>query len=138
MKKIFLILSVLIIIVVTGCSNSSSNLEKINLENLYSKLENKETFIVYFAKDDNTVLEKKLNTILENNNLTGYLVNVNKISDEEKIKLQPTITYEDNSIVFIIDGKDPSKLSHVTSDDVTNNELIARLKDMKFIKEEKK
>lgn len=135
MKKLFLILFTLIITIVTGCGTKVSKLEEISLENLYNKINNKDSFIVYFKGEDSSFLEQKLSDVLESNNLSGYVIETSDITEEEKIKLQPTITYEDNSIVFIIEGKDPSILSHVKSDSVTTNELVARLKDMKFIKE---
>lgn len=136
MKKVLFLLLLVFTLILTGCNSSSSKLELLSLENLYDKINNKESFIVYFSSEDNTFLEKKLSNVLETNNLTGYLIKTNKISEEDKIKLQPTITYEDNSIVFIIEGKDPSILSHVTNDEVTTYELTERLKDMKFIKKE--
>ena len=135
MKKLFLILFTLIITIITGCGTKVSKLEEISLENLYNKINNKDSFIVYFKGEDSSFLEQKLSDVLESNNLTGYVIETSNITEEERIKLQPTITYEDNSIVFIIEGKDPSILSHVKSDSVTTNELVARLKDMKFIKE---
>ena len=133
MKKIIYFVSIFAIILLTGCSNSK--LESISLENLYKKLDNKESFILYIDVDDST-LESKLETALESNNLTGYYLNASKISDEEKLKLEPLITYDASTIVFVINGKDPSRLSHVTESSTSVKEIEARLKDMNFIKTE--
>lgn len=130
MKKIFLSLF-LLIFAITGCS--ISKLSSINLDELNEKLNNKESFIIYFANGDSN-LEKTLSSVLEENNIAGYKIDTSKISKEEKNKLEIEIAYEEPSIVFIINGKDPSKLSHVTSESITSKEISDRLKDMKFIK----
>ena len=131
MKKISLLIILMFTFLLTGCGNSK--LENLSLKELKEKLNNKDTFIVYFAKEDSD-LESKLNTVLENNNLKGYKFDTNKISDEEKYSLQLSIPYEEPSIVFVIKGQDPSKLSHVTDEDILIKHLEERLKDMKFIK----
>ena len=130
MKKIIYIF-LLTIFFLTGCSNSK--LTKITIDELNKKLTDKETFILYFAKEDSK-LEKTLNTVLENNNLEGYKIDASEISTEDKNKLEPQIAYETPSIVFIIDGKDPSILSHVKDESITTKEIVNRLKDMNFIK----
>ena len=131
MKKIFLSL-LLVLFVLTGCSNSK--LSSINLDELNEKLNKKETFIVYFSKSDNK-LEDTLNEVLKENNLSGYKIDTSKINNEEKNKLELQIAYEEPSIVFIVNGLDSSKLSHITNQNTTKKEILARLKDMKFIKE---
>lgn len=132
MKKIIQFIMLFMLIIVTGCSNNA--LKKISINELNEKLKNNETFIIYFTKDDEDILENKLLKVLEDNNLTGFKIDSNKITNKEKLLLQTQIDYETPSIVFIINGKDSSKLAHVTSDEITNNQLIQRLKDMNYIK----
>ncbi len=129
MKKIFFSL-ILFTIILTGCSKSK--LLSINLDELNDKLNKKESFILYFSPDDSN-LEKTLNKVLEENNLEGYKIDTSKISNEEKNKLELQIAYEEPSIAFIIEGKDPSKLSHITSENISSKEILNRLIDMKFI-----
>ncbi len=131
MKRIFLCLF-LVLFVLTGCS--SSKLSSITLDELNEKLSNKETFIIYFYQD-NSELEKTLNKVLKENDLSGYKFDTSKITNEEKNKLELQIAYENPSIAFIIKGKDSSKLSHVTSESATVKDITERLKDMNFIKE---
>ena len=130
MKKIIFSL-LLSIFILTGCGNSK--LSKITLNDLNKKLENKETFIVYFYKDDSN-LENTLNSVLENNNLEGFKIDTSKISNEEKNKLEVQIAYKEPSIVFVVNGNDPSILSHITDESATSKDIINRLRDMKFIK----
>lgn len=130
MKKVFFCLF-LFVFTLTGCS--TSNLQSMNYNELQEKMHNKESFIIYFSQNESE-LEKKLSKVLDESNLTGYKIDTNKISSEEKNKLEVEIAYEDPSIVFIINGKDPSKLSHITDENITSKEIIQRLKDINFIK----
>lgn len=133
MKKLFLVLILFVSVLLTGCSNSS--LEVINLETLKEKINNKESFVVYFGNNDENILETRLSDIKDEYNITAYKVNTDKISTDEKLAFQTVIDYETPSIVFVIDGLDSSKLSHITNTDTTKKQIIARLKDMNFIKE---
>ena len=135
MKRIFLILS-LTFILLTGCG--TSNLKELSFSELKNKLEQKESFIIYFDKGDENILETKLNKIVKEYNLNGYTINTTKITNDEKLEIQPLIDYEEPSIVFVINGLDPSKLSHVTDKDITIKDIIQRLKDINFIKEDTK
>jgi PBP1b-binding outer membrane lipoprotein LpoB len=133
MKKIiFSILAV--IFLVTGCSNSK--LSKLSYDELNTKLSNKETFILYLANDDSK-LGEKLESVLSENNLEGYKINISDITSEEKYALETKISYEDACIVFIINGNNPSKLSHITDESITKKDIVKRLVDMNFIKEQK-
>lgn len=132
MKKIFLIL--VITILLSGCSNG--NLKKINYEDLNQKLENKETFILYFdSSEQGTLLMDTLNKVLTKYELKGYLLNADKLSEDEVNELSLKIDFETPSIVFVQEGVDPSILSHVTNQSITEEEIINRLKDMKYITE---
>lgn len=135
MKRIFLILS-LTFILLTGCG--TSNLKELSFSELKNRLEQKESFIIYFDKDDENILKTKLNKIVKEYNLNGYTINTTKITNDEKLEIQPLIDYEEPSIVFVINGLDPSKLSHITDKDTTIKDIIQRLKDINFIKEDTK
>lgn len=131
MKKICYIMSILVILLFTGCSKSK--LTTITLDELNNKISNKDSFVIYFEGED-TSLKEKLEKVLTDNNIEGYLIKISKITEEERIKLEPTIAYEDSAIVFIVNGKDSSILSHIKNSDTTTKEIEARLKDMNFIK----
>ena len=132
MKKVLYFISIISLFVLTGCSKS--NLKTLSLDELYNKLENKDSFVLYIELGDSS-LKNKLEKVLDSNNLTGYYINAGKISNDDKLKLEPKINYNNSEIVFVVEGKDPAQLSHVTNDNTTIKEIEARLKDMKFIKE---
>ena len=131
MKKLIFSL-ILVIFILTGCSNSY--LSKLSLDELNQKLSNKDTFIIYFSKDDSS-LENTLVKALKDNNLEGYKIDTSNIKGDEKNQLELQIAYEEPSIVFVINGKDSSKLSHITNENATTKDITARLKDMKLIKD---
>lgn len=129
MKKIFTLILITLFVIV-GCSKSY--LKNLSFNELKEKMENKESFVVYFTGKDNS-LENHLSSIAEEYNLTFYKVNSSKISEQEKLDFQKIITFEEPSIVFILNGSDPSKLSHVSDTSTTKKHIIERLKDMNFI-----
>lgn len=131
MKKLFLVIMIFTIILITGCSKSSLN--ELKLNELKEKLLNKETFVIYFDNNSENDLKGKLEAIKKEYNLEIYRINTTKITNDEKLELQKDIPYEEPSIVFVIKGLDSSKLSHVTSSDTTKEQIIARLTDMHFI-----
>ncbi len=130
-KTILSILFLFMLIFTAGCS--SKYLEKINLDDLNEKLNNKDSFVIYFY-DTTSDLEVTLTNILEKNNLIGYKIDTSKITNDQKLTLQTKIDYKNPCIVFILEGKDPSVLSHITDEDVSEERITAALKDMNFIK----
>ena len=130
MKKICITLFVCLIML-TGCS--SKTLKKISINEVKEKISNKESFILYFDNKDDDTLEKKLISVLEEFDITGYKVNTSKISSDEKSDIEIEIPYEEGNIVFIINGKDPSVLSHIKNSDITKSEIKARLIDMGYV-----
>ena len=130
MKKICITLFVCLIML-TGCSSKA--LKKISINEVKEKISNKESFILYFDNKDDDTLEKKLISVLEEFDITGYKVNTSKISSDEKSDIEIEIPYEEGNIVFIINGKDPSVLSHIKNSDITKSEIKARLIDMGYV-----
>lgn len=132
-KKIcFITVIVLFVCMLVGCT--SSKLNKINLEELNNKVKNQETFILYCSSENRNNLEEKLSEILDEYNLQAYFFNPSKLTQDEINTLKLTIDYDDPSIVFIINGIDPTILSHANTNN-TKEEIIQRLKDMNFITE---
>lgn len=131
MKKI--IIAIFFMFVITGCT--SNNYSKIKYNDLMNIINNKDTFIILFddGSDDAKLLKNTLNKVLNNNNLEAYIIDSTKITQEEKNKLRPIISYEDISIVFIKEGIDSSKLSHITDSQISTNNLENHLENLEFI-----
>ena len=134
MKRLSLLIIMVFTLLFTACS--SSKLSSINYNELKEKITAKESFVLYISTKDDT-LEDTLNSVLENYQFSAYKINLDKLSDDEKLELKLKFSYEDPSLIFVIDGSDPTILSHVTDSNIRKNDLISRLKDMNFIKEEK-
>ena len=133
MKKRYLIIVLLLTIFLTACSKSK--IQSVSMNELKEKINNKETFVLSISSTDDT-LENTLNSILEQYDFKAYKINLNKLNDEENRYLKLQYDYTDPSIIFIIEGKDPTILSHIEDTSIRKNMLIERLKDMKFIKED--
>lgn len=133
MKKRYFLIIMMFTLLLTACS--SGKLSSISYNELKEKVDNKETFVLYVSTNDNA-LEDTLNNVLEKYDFNAYKINLDKLSDDEKTELKLKYAYEDPSIIFIIEGNDPTILSHVTDSSMRSKDLIARLKDMNFIKED--
>ena len=126
MKKI------LFILLVTGCN--SSNIKTISYNELNQKFENKENFILFFEGNDSETLKSTLNKILEKNNLEAYTIKTNKLDNDKLNELRLKVDFEEPSITFVIDGNDPSVITHITNVYIEEDDLETRLRDMNFIK----
>lgn len=130
MKKILFILT--FILLVTGCN--SSNIKTISYNELNQKFENKESFILFFEGNGSETLKSTLNKILEKNNLEAYTIKTNKLDNDKLNELRLKVDFEEPSITFVIDGNDPSVITHITNVYIEEDDLETRLRDMNFIK----
>lgn len=129
MKKILFSLLVVFTLLLTGCSNG--NIENIKYDALKTKIENKESFILYVGTSSS--LKTNLNKVLEENNLTAFALSVDKLSDEQKLELNNKISFSGNEIIFVKEGIDPSKKSHITDEYSKEKEIYDQLVNMGFI-----
>lgn len=130
MKKILFVLS--FILLLTGCGNN--NIKTIGYSELIQKFDNKESFILFFDGDNSETLKSTLNKVLENNNLEAYTIKTNKLDNDKINELRLKVDFEEPSIAFVIDGNDPSVITHITDNYIDENNLEIRLHDMNFIK----
>ena len=137
MKKI--ILTILLFITMTACSNDSI-FTKLSYDELNKKIENEETFILLFNDESRNgeLLKHTLEKVVTENDLTAYEINSSNLKETQKNNLRPLISYQDASIVFIINGKDPSKLTHITDELTDVDELTSHLTNLGFIKTDEK
>ncbi len=130
MKKIFLLVLIVLSFILTGCT--SNVLSNISIDEVKEKMNNKESFIIYFTDKDSELLETNLKEVLAENNLKGFKVDISKINSDEENNFRLLIDYTNPSIVFIKDGIDPSILSHIKND-ATKKDITQKLIDMNFI-----
>ena len=123
----------------TACSNDSI-FTKLSYDELNKKIENEETFILLFNDESRNgeLLKHTLEKVVTENDLTAYEINSSNLKETQKNNLRPLISYQDASIVFIINGKDPSKLTHITDELTDVDELTSHLTNLGFIKTDEK
>lgn len=132
MKRIITIFILMFLLV--GCSKG--NFTSLNYKELTAKLEKKDTFILLVndGSDNGDFLKDTLNKVLENNDLKAYEFNATKIKESDKNALRNTISFENIGIIFIKDGLDSSKLTHITDVLTSEKVLENHLKNLEFIK----
>ena len=123
------------VLLLTACS--SSNLKSLKVSDLKSKLDSKETFVLYLTdnSDESKSLKKTLAKVSEENKVTVYSLVTDKLSDNDQETLKDLITYEDSNIlIFIKEGIENSTLSRVTNPYISESDLKEELKLQGYLK----
>ena len=133
MKKIAMIF--LLLLTVTACS--SSYLSKLNYKKLTTKLDNKESFVLYLTNEDESglTLKNTLTTVCKDNNMKCFYLNTDNLDEDELDSLKEKITFEDsNIIVFIKEGKENTVLARIDDVYISANDLKEELKNQEYLK----
>ena len=131
-----LILGLIIVSFVCGCS-SSSNIKEISLNEFNKKIENKETFVLYVGNEGchNCVsYEPKLKEVLKEYNLTIYKLDNSKLSEDEFNKLNEKFSVSGTpTIMFITKGDEETTLNRIVGDS-SKEKTIEKFKVNGYIK----
>lgn len=133
MKKIAMIF--LLLLTVTACS--SSYLSKLNYKKLTTKLDNKESFVLYLTNEDESglTLKNTLTTVCKDNNIKCFYLNTDNLDEDELDSLKEKITFEDsNMIVFIKEGKENTVLARIDDVYISAKDLKEELKNQEYLK----
>ena len=133
MKKIAMIF--LLLLTVTACS--SSYLSKLNYKKLTTKLDNKESFVLYLTNEDESglTLKNTLTTVCKDNNIKCFYLNTDNLKEDELDSLKEKITFEDsNIIVFIKKGKENTVLARIDDVYISAKDLKEELKNQEYLK----
>ena len=133
MKKISMIF--LLLLTVTACS--SSYLSKLNYKKLMTKLDNKESFVLYLTNEDESglTLKNTLQTVCKDNNIKCFYLNTDNLDEDELDSLKEKITFEDsNIIVFIKEGKENTVLARIDDVYISAKDLKEELKNQEYLK----
>ena len=133
MKKITMIF--LLLLTVTACS--SSYLSKLNYKKLMTKLDNKESFVLYLTNEDESglTLKNTLQTVCKDNNIKCFYLNTDNLDEDELDSLKEKITFEDsNIIVFVKEGKENTVLARIDDVYISAKDLKEELKNQEYLK----
>ena len=149
-KNIFIIIGIVIVaLAIAGLVYASTTLNKknndvdshlveLNMSELQSKIENKETFILVISQTDcSHCAEYKpiLKEVLAENNITAYEIDEKKLTKEENGQLKNIANISGTpTTVFIVDGEEKSTQSRLVGS-ANKTKIINRLKANGYIKE---
>ena len=125
----------LLLLTVTACS--SSYLSKLNYKKLMTKLDNKESFVLYLTNEDESglTLKNTLQTVCKDNNIKCFYLNTDNLDEDELDSLKEKITFEDsNIIVFIKEGKENTVLARIDDVYISAKDLKEELKNQEYLK----
>lgn len=130
-KKILSLVLLVALVLFTGCTVTTNNINKLSYKDYSSKIKNNDSFILYIG-EKNSSLYKTLNDALNELNIEGYMINEDDLGDKELLEFRDKINYTGDTIVFIKDGVDPSTLSHLETG-ATKKEIINTINDFEYI-----
>ena len=144
-NKINLII-VIIVIVIVACvafvllsgSTTTSNVEKIDINQLKEKIDNKDSFILVITQDSCSHCKAFLpviNKIGRDYNITFYDISRTGLSEEDSTYLKNLAnTSGTPTTVFIVDGEEKATTNRLVGN-VAENRVIEKLKVMGYINE---
>lgn len=149
-KNIFIIIGIVIVaLAIAGLVYASTTLNKknndvdshlveLNMSELQSKIDNKETFILVISQTDcSHCAEYKpiLKEVLAEYNITAYEIDEKKLTKEENGQLKNIANISGTpTTVFIVDGEEKSTQSRLVGS-ANKTKIINRLKANGYIKE---
>ena len=122
MKFKHILLVFLVTFLLVGCK--SNNINSISYNTFKEKVDKKESMILFFGESD--TLETTLN---------AYKVKTSSLKEDDLNSLKEIIYYSEPSICFIIDGVNPTILTNITDEYVTESKLEDVLKGLHFIEQ---
>ena len=135
MKKIFIKIPLFLIaiLLLTGCQNT---LKRVGYDEIKDMIDKKETFILEITQDGCSHCEEftpRLKTILKDNNLEAYNLNISYISESDYNKFNEKYTFEGTpTTMFFNKGKEIFS-SRITGS-ISDKKLKNTLKKLKYIK----
>ncbi len=135
MKKIFIKIPLFLIaiLLLTGCQNT---LKRVSYDEIKDMIDKKETFILEITQDGCSHCEEftpRLKTILKDNNLEAYNLNISYISESDYNKFNEKYTFEGTpTTMFFNKGKEIVS-SRITGS-ISDKKLKNTLKKLKYIK----
>jgi len=141
MKKIITFLGItFVILLLTGCNNNKY-LQEISLKELYTKVENKETFILELSQDGCSHCASFTPTfkkVLKDNNVTAYNLNISKINEEEYFQFLKDFNNNESlgtpTVMFFVNGHEKTSMNRIIGS-ASEKEIIRKLKQNNYIEE---
>ena len=122
-------------IFVSTSNNKYGELTKITYDEIITKQQNEEDFIVIFSRSDCShcaTYKPKVNQISKKYNITTYYIDIDKYSDKEKILNEFKLSGATPMTLFFKKGKETSIL-HRIEGDLSSKVIEQTFKKMGFI-----
>lgn len=133
---LLVIVAIITISGLTGCSKES-NIKEITLDELKSKIENKETFPLFVGNEgcSHCVSYKPiLESVAKDYNITIYHLDNSKLKDKEYNEFKRIINISGTpTIAFIEDGEEETTLNRIVGE-ATYDATVKRFKSNGYIK----
>ncbi|MBQ7136619.1 MAG: thioredoxin family protein [Bacilli bacterium] len=141
MKKVITLIGLIfIILLLTGC-NDNKYLKEISLDELYTKTENKETFILELTQDGCShcaAFAPTFKKVLKDYKITAYNLNISNMSEEEYFKFIEDFNNNESlgtpTVMFFVNGHEKTAMNRIIGS-ASEKEVIRKLTQNDYIKE---
>jgi len=121
MKRILtLLFSVVLMMVMVGCSSKLSTYQEVSLDDLYQKLEKKDSFILTIGSADCShcaSFQPKMETVIKIHQVTVFYIDTSKLDKTEYRKLIQKLNFTGTpTTMFFKDGKETSMSDRIEGD----------------------
>ena len=131
MKKILIIICALFLV---GCSNPKYT--ELSCDDLFTKLENKDTFVLVFGSDTCSACksyEPTMQKVMKDTNLEIFYINLHVLSDEDYSKIYSSyVVTSTPTTLFFKDGVETSTYDRIVGA-VDYDEVIKKLEKLGYI-----
>lgn len=135
MKKLKFFGLILVIFLISGCSNS--NLEKISYKEYKNLIDDKETFILEVMKNDCSAcisLKPRLEEVAKEYNINIKYIDTSSLNENEYNEFNDMVYVKGTpTIIFYENGEEQSMATRIVGA-VPKDKLITKFKDMGYIK----
>jgi len=141
MKKIIGLTGIIFaIFLLTGCDNNSY-LKEISLDDLYTKVENKESFILELTQDGCSHCASFTPTfkkVLKDYKVTAYNLNISDMSEDEYLDFIENFNNNESlgtpTVMFFVNGHEKTSMNRIVGS-ASEKEVIRKLTQNDYIKE---
>lgn len=135
MKKILMLL-LLAILVLTGCSKDNKYLETISFDKLNDLIENKESFILEIYQDGCShcsVFTPRFKSVLKEYEVNAKALNMSGLTEKEYNEFIDIFgSLGTPTVIFIEEGAEKTKINRLVGE-ASKNEIIRKLKQNGYI-----
>lgn len=137
-KKIIASLLFVLCFFIVGCGKTTNYLNDISYKEFNKKINNKDSFVLEIVQTgchNCTEFTPKFKSVLEDNKVVAYSLNLTDLSQEDATKFLEDYNVDGTpTVIFFKDGKETSTMDRLSGANVSKDTIKSKLTKTGFIK----